>query len=76
MRTRREILANVNNFRLCIEGVDFYFITLPGGETMVGLMGSKEELINELKRWKKEVDMNNDFMLKVENKLINVLESA
>lgn len=70
---KKEHVVSVNKFTLWREG-GFYFIELPNGDTMVNLSGSKEELINELERWKVEVDYNNEFMLDIEDKLIKFLK--
>lgn len=72
---QKEHMVSVNKFTLWREG-EFYFIELPNGNTMVNLSGSKEELIGELERWKKEVDFNNKFMLGIEDKFIKFLEIA
>ena len=70
---KKEHMVSINKFTLWKEG-EFYFIELPNGDTMVNLSGSKTELINELERWKVEVDYNNKFMLDIEDKFIKFLE--
>ena len=68
-----KIICQINGFMLH-KNDDFYFVITPEGETMVNLGGTKEELINELQRWKDEVDGNNPFMLAVENVFISKLK--
>lgn len=72
---KKEHMVSINKFTLWRGGA-FYFIELPNGDTMVNLSGSKEELIEELERWKREVDYNNKFMLDIEDKFIKFLEIA
>jgi hypothetical protein len=72
------IIKQINGFKLCRgkNKKDFYYVILPNGETMTNLSGTKNEIITELQRWKKEVDFNNPFMFKVENALINALKEV
>lgn len=72
---KKEHMVSVNKFTLWREG-EFYFIELPNGDTMVNLAGTKEGLIEELERWKREVDYNNKFMLDIEDKFIRFLKIA
>ena len=65
------MLCRCNGYTLC-ERNGFYFIN---EIDMVDIRGSKDDVLNELKRWSVEVDMNNSKMLEMENKFINVLES-
>lgn len=71
----RKILARKNGFDLVQSDDNFYSMIYPLGNTCVNTSGSKQELVDELMRWKKEVDMNNPFMLEVENTFINALMS-
>lgn len=71
----KETVCNINDFKLCREN-DFYFIVYPDNTTMVNTSGSKEDIINEMERWKKEVDSNNPFMLNIENTFIEVLSAT
>lgn len=71
VENEKEVLAKYNNYTLCREG-DFYFID---ELDMVNIRGTKEEVIEELKRWSIEVDSNNKLMLEMENSFINVLEN-
>ena len=66
-----KMLCRCNGYTLC-ERNGFYFIK---EIDMVDIRGSKDDVLNELKRWSVEVDMNNSKMLEMENKFINVLES-
>ena len=66
------LLSKINGFKLCKEGEEL-FVKMPNNATMTNLSGRKEEVINELKRCKKEIDFNNPFMLEVENEFISVL---
>ena len=68
----KEIICNINNHKLCREN-EFYFIVFPDNTTMVNTSGSKQDIINEMERWKKEIDINNQFMLDVENGFIKAL---
>jgi hypothetical protein len=70
----REIVCNINNHRLWRED-DFYFIVFPDNTTMINTSGSKQDIINEMERWKKEIDSNNPFMLEVENGFIKALSA-
>jgi hypothetical protein len=70
----KEIICNINNHRLWREN-DFYFIVYPDNTTMVNTSGSKQDIINEMERWKKEIDSNNPFMLEVENGFIKALSA-
>lgn len=70
---KKEHLVSVNKFTLWREN-EFYFIELPNGDTMVNLSGSKEKLIKELERWKRDIDYNNKFMLDIEDKFIRFLQ--
>jgi|GEM_PF-2512105 len=70
--TVKEIVCKINDFKLCKDG-DYYFIVFPDNTTMVNASGSKQDIIKEMKRWKKEIDFNNFFMLDIENKFISVL---
>lgn len=70
----KEIICNINNHRLWREN-DFYYIVFPDGSTMVNTSGSKQKVISEMERWKKEIDFNNPFMLEVENKFIATLKA-
>ena len=72
---KKEHMVSINKFTLWRGGV-FYFIELPNGDTMVNLSGTREELIEELERWKNEVDYNNKFMLDIEDKFIKFLKIA
>lgn len=66
------LISKINGFKLCREGEEFY-VKMPDNTTMVNLCGSKKEVIDELKRWKKEIDSNNPFMLEIENIFIETL---
>lgn len=68
----KKILAKNNGFTLCKKN-DLYFIEELKNDYL-NMMGSKEELINELKRWSTEVDSDNNFMRSMELSFINVLE--
>jgi len=68
------LLSEVNNHQLW-RNKDFYYIIYPDNNTMVNTSGTKEEVITELKRWKEEIDCKNEYMLKVENTFIFVLEN-
>ena len=70
----KEIICNINNHKLCREN-EFYFIVFPDNTTMVNTSGSKQDIINEMERWKKEIDFNNPFMLEVENGFIKALSA-
>lgn len=70
----REIICNINNHKLCREN-EFYFIVFPDNTTMINTSGSKQDIINEMERWKKEIDSNNPFMLEVENGFIKALSA-
>lgn len=64
------ILNSYKGFTLCKEN-DFYFIL---GMNYIDLKGKRENILKELKRWKIEVDNNNEYMLDIENHFINILE--
>lgn len=68
------LISKINGFKLCREGEEFY-IKMPDNTTVVNLGGSKKEVIDELERWKKEIDFNNPFMLEIENIFIETLEA-
>lgn len=70
----RRLLSEVNGFQLWRNG-DFYSVIYPSGKSAVNTSGSREEVLAEMKRWKEEVDSENEFMLKVENAFIFVLEN-
>lgn len=72
--TVKEIVCKINDFKLCREK-DFYFIVYPDNTTMINTSGSKQDIINEMERWKKEIDSNNPFMLEVENGFIKALSA-
>ncbi len=65
------ILDNYKNLSLCKEG-NFYYII---GLNYINLVGTKNEVLKELKRWKKEIDNNNEYMLNIENHFIKILEN-
>lgn len=71
------IIDSINGFNLHQDG-QFFYVGL-GNETMstamVNTSGNKEEVIDELERWKIEVDYNNVFMLDVENQFICTLKN-
>ena len=60
-----------------IKEKDFYYILDAEGRILpyLNMTGTKEQIIKELKRWKNEIDTDNEFMLKIENKFIEVLET-
>lgn len=68
------LIAEANGFELH-QDKDFFFIKEPDGQTSVNTAGTKEELINELERWKHQIDFNNSFMLTIENQFIRKLKS-
>ena len=68
----KELLSAVNNHRLYKDG-EFYYVTNIYGATMVNTSGSKEKVKAERERWKNEIDMNNPYMLEVENAFISSL---
>lgn len=70
----KRLLSEVNDHQLWMDE-EFYFIIYPNGDLMVNTSGKKEEVIEELKRWRKEIDSKNRYMLKVENTFIFVLEN-
>lgn len=70
-----KILAIKNGFKLYQSG-DFCYIKTPEGRTMVNISGSREKVANELKRWKRQIDYNNRFMLEVENAFLDILNSC
>ena len=70
-----KLLAVKNGFSLVQVGKDFYKVVNKYGQSSVNEVGTKQELIDELTRWKHEVDMDNTFMLEVENSFINILYS-
>ena len=70
----KQILCEVNGFKLIKNG-DFYCVIHPSGKSTVNASGTREEVLAEMKRWKEEVDSENEFMLKVENAFIFVLEN-
>ena len=74
MKHKKILISQVNGFKLFMEG-DFYQVVSPSGFTMVNTSGTKEEVIDEIKRWKKEIDINNQFMLEVENGFIKALSA-
>jgi hypothetical protein len=70
------IINRINGFKLTKSSrADFYQVVLPNGETIANASGTREDVINELERWKNEIDFNNEFMLKVENGFIDALRS-
>jgi hypothetical protein len=73
--TVKEIVCTINDFKLCREN-NHYFIIFPDNTTMVNASGSKQDIINEMERWKKEIDSNNPFMLEVENGFIKALSAG
>ena len=75
MKHKKILINQVNGFKLFMEG-DFYQVVSPSGFTMVNTSGTKEEVIDEIKRWKKEIDINNQFMLDVENGFIKALSAG
>jgi len=74
--SKLQILSVVNGYHL-IKKNNFYYILDKKGMTIpyLNMSGTKEQVINELKRWKDKVDCNNEFMLKIENKFIEILEN-
>ena len=54
---------------------NFFCLIMPNKGSMVNACGTKEELIQELTRWKEQIDNNNIFMLTIENKFVNTLNS-
>lgn len=68
------LLSEVNDHQLWRNG-DFYSIIHPSGNTMVNTSGTREEVLEEMKRWRREIDSKNKYMLKVENAFIFVLEN-
>ncbi len=74
MKHKKILINQVNGFKLFMEG-DFYQVVSPSGFTMVNTSGTKEEVIDEIKRWKKEIDINNQFMLEVENGFLKALSA-
>ena len=73
--TVKEVVCKINDFKLCKEN-DYYFIIFPDNTTMVNTSGSKQDIISEMERWKKEIDSNNPFMLEVENGFIKALSAT
>lgn len=72
----KNLLAYKNNHYLFTNGEYFWFTTdYTGKRWNVNQFGTKQEVLDELNRWKIEVDQNNPYMLEVENNFINVLES-
>ena len=72
----KKLLLECNGHYL-FENNDHFWVTddKTGEWFMVNMHGTKKDIIDELKRWSVEVDMNNSLMLEMENKFINLLES-
>lgn len=64
-----KVISKYENYELC-ENEGFYFIK---GLDYVNMSGTKEEIKQELLRWANEVDMNNKYMLDMENHFIKAL---
>lgn len=62
-------IAKHEKYELC-ENDGFYFIE---GLDYTNMTGTREEVKQELLRWKSEVDMNNKYMLDMENHFIKAL---
>lgn len=69
-----ETIANINGVNLCREN-NFYFIKRNDG-FIWDMVGTKEEVKEELKRWLREVDYNNEYMKSNEEYFIYVLEKG
>ena len=70
---KKIVLSEFESTRLWKVG-ELYFIAL-NSRTMVDATGTKDEIIAELKRWKKDIDFNNEYMLNLENQFIQALEN-
>lgn len=66
------ISAYYNGYELRKQN-NFYILTQYNYNNVI-VSGSKKDVVKELKRWSIEVDINNSFMLGMENHFINVLE--
>lgn len=69
-----ETLCTINGFKLRKQN-DLYFMVEPDGGTMVNVSSTKQEVTDELNRWKNEIDTNNHFILAVENVFIDKLQA-
>lgn len=66
-----KLINEYKGFALC-EQEGFYFINKITDEYK-DMSGTKEELLNELKRWRDSIDNNNEFMKDIENHFIEIL---
>ena len=64
-----ELIAKYDKYTLCKEK-DFYSV---GGLNYIGMSGTKEDVKQELTRWRDEIDFNNDYMKNMEDCFINIL---
>lgn len=64
-------IKTVDGFTLVKTGENFYQMSSPEG--VFNTSGSKEEMIEELNRWKIECDHNNEFMINIEDQFIKAL---
>ena len=72
----KKLLLECNGHYLFENNDNFWVTDDKTGEWfMVDMYGTKKEIIDELKRWSIEADMNNPIMLEMENKFIGLLES-
>lgn len=67
-----KVVASINDVNLCKKN-NFYFIKRNDGY-MWDIAGTKEEVKNELERWLRDVDYNNEYMRVCEKYFIYVLE--
>lgn len=69
-----KMLGKYDKFILCVENDRHYFIK-GVTEQYVDMSGTKENLLNQLKKWKNEIDFNNEYMKRVEEHFITILEN-
>ena len=77
MSKTKTVLSEVNGYKL-IEDNGFYYIVDVSCEVLdyTFVSGTAKEVMDELNRWRNELDYNNEFMLQIENEFIKVLENV
>lgn len=73
MGNNKTVVSEVNGYKL-INDNGFYYIGEILNYTFVS--GTAKEVMDELNRWRNELDYNNEFMLQIENEFIKVLEDV
>ncbi len=77
-----KVLAERNGFILAkdVDAKDFYMFGTEEDLNHLSLAlnqaGTLAEVLAELRRWKKEIDSENLFMLEIENEFVNALKNV